>query len=182
VAHATPLEIPYLFSWDDVPGNDNERFVEFLKQKYSIDWVTTAKIEKIDDGKAIIVSSEKNSLSLRLNDEKTKVNLKIDDGRLDELSAKTENSKLNIYEIPYIVIDDFEDTSKWEVKTRPNTKLVINSTSEVARENRSLKLEYYGPTTQGSGAGIRLGKDNFSDWKDFRAISLWIYSYPHNIW
>jgi len=87
----------YLFSWDEIPGNDNWKLIEFLGQMYGIDWVKTAKIEKIDDGRTINISTEKNSLSLRLNDEKNKVNLKIDDGRIDELNARTENSKLNIY-------------------------------------------------------------------------------------
>ena len=95
-----PIETPYLFSWNKIPGNDNERFIEFLKQNFGIDWVKTAKIEKIDDDKTIKVSTEMNSLSLRLNDEKTKVNLQIDDGRTDEFIVKTENGKLNIYETP----------------------------------------------------------------------------------
>lgn len=86
-----------LFSWDKIPGDDNGRLIEFHTQKFGIDWVKTAKIEKIDDGRTISVSTEKNYLSLRLNDDKTKVNLRIDDGRIDELNAKMENSKLNIY-------------------------------------------------------------------------------------
>ncbi len=86
-----------MFSWDEIPGNDNGKLVEFIGQKYGIYWAKTAKIKKIDDGRTIIVSNEKNSLSLRLNDEKTKVNLKIDDGGTFELNARTENSKLNIY-------------------------------------------------------------------------------------
>ncbi len=66
----------------------------------------TAKIEKDDDGKTISLSYsfkrgfsfKKNFLFLKLNDEKTKLNLIIDDGRTFELNAKTENNKLNIYE------------------------------------------------------------------------------------
>jgi small nuclear ribonucleoprotein len=90
-------KIKEYFSWDEILGNDDGKLIEFLGQRYGIDWVKTVKIEKIDDGKTINVSTEKNSLSLRLNDEKSKVNLKIDDGRTDELNARTENSKLNIY-------------------------------------------------------------------------------------
>ncbi len=89
----------YLFSWDKIPGRDNVILIEFLKQNFGIDWIKTAKIEKIEDGRTIKVSTEKNSLLLRLNDEKTKVSLKIDDVRTDKFIAKTENSKLNIYEI-----------------------------------------------------------------------------------
>ncbi len=87
----------YLFSWDEIPGNDIGRLIDFLKQKYSIDWVKTAEIEKIDDSRTIRLSYKGNFLSLKLNDEKTKVNLKIDDGRTDEFIVMTEKGKLNIY-------------------------------------------------------------------------------------
>ncbi|MCZ7400711.1 MAG: hypothetical protein O8C61_00645 [Candidatus Methanoperedens sp.] len=88
----------YLFSWDEIPGNDDVRLIEFLNQNFGIDWVKTAKLEKIDNDKTIKVSTEKNYLSLRLNDEKTNVNLKIDDIRTDEFIVKVENGKLNIYQ------------------------------------------------------------------------------------
>ncbi len=87
-----------LFSWGEVPGSDSDKLIEYLKQKFSIDWVKTARIEKINDGKVIRVSTQKNNLSLRHNDEKTKIILEIDDGRIDEFIAKEENSNLNIYE------------------------------------------------------------------------------------
>lgn len=88
----------FLFSWDAIPEHDNGKLIEFLKRNYNIDWIDTAKIEKIDDGRTIRILNEKKSLSLKLNDEKTKVNLIIDDGRTDEFIAKTESSKLNIYD------------------------------------------------------------------------------------
>jgi hypothetical protein len=89
--------LKYLFSWNEIPGNDSIRLIAFLKQKFSIDWVKTAKIEKIDNGNTIKVSMEKKYLLLKLNNEKTKLNLEIDDGRNDELIAKIETDKLNIY-------------------------------------------------------------------------------------
>jgi hypothetical protein len=87
-----------IFSWDEVPGNDSGRLLKFLKQEFGISWVETAKIEKIHNDKEIRVSAGKNHLSLKLNDEKTKVKLKIDDGRTVEFIAKSEDGKLNIYE------------------------------------------------------------------------------------
>ncbi len=87
----------YLFSWDEIPGNDDQRIIKYLKDELKIEWAKTENIGKIDDGKTIIVSNKENSLSLKLNDEKTKVNLKIDDDRVDEFTVKTENGKLNIY-------------------------------------------------------------------------------------
>lgn len=84
----------YLFCWDD----DNERLIKFLGRKFGI---KNATIEKADD-KTVRVFFEKNSLSLRLNDEKTRVTLEMDDGRTSELTAKTENGKLNIYGRGYL--------------------------------------------------------------------------------
>lgn len=92
-------EGPYLFNWDKISGEDNAEFIDFLKNDLGVDWVKTAKIEKIDDAMTIRVSDKKNSLELRLNNEKTKVKLIIDDNRTDEFVAKNEeNGKLNIYE------------------------------------------------------------------------------------
>ena len=87
----------YLFGWDEVPGNDSKELIEFLRQKFGVNLVDTAKIEKIDDGKAIRISSPENNFSLVLNDEETKVKLRINEGKIEELIAKTENRKLNIY-------------------------------------------------------------------------------------
>ncbi len=87
----------YLFSWDEIPGTDDQRLIEFLKDELKIKWAKTENISKIDDDKTIIVSNKEKSISLKLNDEKTKVNLKIDDGSFDEFIVKTENGKLNIY-------------------------------------------------------------------------------------
>lgn len=87
----------YLFSWNDIPGNDNKRLIGFLKKRFDIEWTDNVKIEKIDDGKTIRLSFENNFLSLKLNDDETKVILKIADVRTDEFIAKTEKDKLNIY-------------------------------------------------------------------------------------
>jgi phage tail-like protein len=88
----------YLFRWDEIPGNDNEKLIEFLTQKFEIDWVKTAIIEKIDNDNTIKVSTEKNYLSLKINGEKTIVTLAIEDGGTDEFIANMENGKLNIYD------------------------------------------------------------------------------------
>jgi hypothetical protein len=86
----------FLFSWDNVPGKDNGKLLEYLEQKYGVDWVRTAKIEKTDNNE-IKIATEKNSLSLRLNNENTKVTLTINKVATDEFIVKKENSKLNIY-------------------------------------------------------------------------------------
>ncbi len=100
--------LPYIFSWDAIPGNDNERLINFLKQNFGIDWVKKAKIEKIDSGKTIKASTEIKSLLLKLNNEENQVYLKIDDDIIDEFYAKIENGKLNIYQYStsFVRIDD----------------------------------------------------------------------------
>ncbi len=41
---ATQFEPPlYWFSWDKIPGNDNEKLIEFLKQNFNIDGVANIK-------------------------------------------------------------------------------------------------------------------------------------------
>jgi hypothetical protein len=86
----------FLFSWGNVPGKDNGKLVEFLEQKYGVDWVRTAKIEKKDNSE-IKIFTEKNFLSLKLNTENTKVTLTINNIKTDEFIVKKENDKLNIY-------------------------------------------------------------------------------------
>ena len=87
----------YLFSWNDVPGNDNVKLKEYLKKIFGAGWVESAKIEKSDDKMTINLTSEFNCISLELNEEETKISLEINDVRTVELNARTENSKLNIY-------------------------------------------------------------------------------------
>lgn len=87
----------YLFSWEEIPRNDKERFIEFLMKKYGIEWVKAAEIKQNDDGKTIMVTNGKNSLSLTLNKEETRVNLEIDGVKPFKFIVMEENGKLNIY-------------------------------------------------------------------------------------
>lgn len=94
----------YLFDWNELLEN-KDNSLDFLKQKFNIGWIKTAKIERIGDN-AIKIFNEENSLLLELNDEKTKMNLKINNNRNIAFIVKTENNKLKIYsegkdEIPF---------------------------------------------------------------------------------
>jgi hypothetical protein len=86
-----------LFSWDDVPGNDSRRLLKFLKNNLKIKWVENAKIKKSDDGKAITITKENNSLIFKLNKEESKVILEIRGGETHEYILTEEKNKLNIY-------------------------------------------------------------------------------------
>ena len=153
------LDEKYLFSWDDVTGNDTDSFLEYLKKKFNIDWTKKAKIEKIDDIGTINVSTEKNSLSLILNNEKTKVNLKIDDGRTFELMVRTENCKLNIYDkidrqnFPSIkdlneeqekevltkMLKDYIEEDDKELSSKALIKKYINELKELCKDDTDTK-------------------------------------------
>lgn len=87
--------IKYLFSWDKILENDKDKLIEFLKQNYDIELVKR-KIIKIDD-ETIKVSFRNKILLLKLNNEKTKLSLKIDGVQKEEFIVKEKNGKLNIY-------------------------------------------------------------------------------------
>ncbi|PWB53736.1 MAG: hypothetical protein C3F06_05815 [Candidatus Methanoperedenaceae archaeon] len=135
----------YLFSWDEVPGYNSPRLIDFLKQNYHIDWVKVAKIEKIDNC-TIKVSFDKYSLSLILNDKKTEVNLKIEDDITDKFRAKQENGILNIYgrddlEIEfdsvniYNIINDTANLYRNEAKKK-NVHISIKLTNSYKQEGQ----------------------------------------------
>lgn len=88
----------FLFSWDDIPGSDEGRLKEFLKQKFYIDWINNAKIEKLYNDIIIKVSNKHNFVWLSLNSQKTEANLIIHDSRTDDFIIKRENGKLNLYQ------------------------------------------------------------------------------------
>jgi hypothetical protein len=90
-----------VFNWDDIPGNDNVKLKEFLKEKFRAYWVETANIEKIENGKTIIVkvSTEKHFALLILNDKKTEIELILDNIRTHKFNVKMEPEfgKLKVY-------------------------------------------------------------------------------------
>ena len=92
------VEIPknkYLFSWDNVPGNDRERLLRFLKDELDIGWAENAEISEYDDGKNIRIFKGKNSATIKLDEKKEEATLKIHDGETYYL--KWGGDKLTIY-------------------------------------------------------------------------------------
>lgn len=138
----------YLFSWKDVPGNDNERLIRFLLHKYNIEWVKTAKIEKTynnpdpfqwHEGQIIKLTNEKNFLSLRQDlktNSKPIIKLEIDDGRTDEFIMKNENGMDNVYDysIPAYIILEKEISLLTSHDKDYYTKLVMEFTRSQAED------------------------------------------------
>jgi len=95
---------PYSFSWDNIPGNDNEKLISWLMADYDISWTESAKICKSDDGKTIRIFKDKNSAEIMIDEKKEKATLKISDGRTCNIEIKKENDKLNLYLFPNIKV------------------------------------------------------------------------------
>ncbi len=95
----------FLFCWGKIPGADDNVLKTYLEQNFDITWVKTATIEKIDQDDTIKVTAAGGTLLLKLNPQKTKVLLEIDDGRTHELVARKDKNVLNIYEQNMIDLD-----------------------------------------------------------------------------
>lgn len=114
----------YLFCWTEITKKDSTKFAKFLRN-FGIN-SDTAKIEKINNGRTIQISSEKNHLSFSLNNERTKATLKIDDSRTYEFIVKMENGKLNVY--PKLKVNELID--RWILPiNKYNLKIWIHSTN-----------------------------------------------------
>jgi len=91
--------IKKVFSWEDVPGKDNERLLKHLWDDLKID-LENVVIQKSEDKKTITLTKCKNSPRFELNGGDGKVILKINDVDYEYLFEEEntkENTKLNIY-------------------------------------------------------------------------------------
>jgi hypothetical protein len=88
--------VNYMFSWDNVPGNESDNLSKYLKNDLGIDWVSNAQTIKTDDNNTIRVFASNNSLELKLADDKNTVLITPND---IQLKVKEEDGKLCIYRV-----------------------------------------------------------------------------------
>ena len=93
---ARTLKKIYSFSWDKVPGEDNERLLRSLKDVLNIGWAENAEIRKSDDNKTICIFKDENSAEITIDETKGKATLKISDDTTLSLNIKKKRGKLNI--------------------------------------------------------------------------------------
>ncbi len=127
-----------LFSWNKVQGKDDGRFKQFLKQKLSIDWENTPKIENIVDLRTINVTTSNNPISLKLKDENTNIYMEIDGDRTDDFIAKSENGEINIYNAP-----DVDSPNNYYLSIQED-KIFFKVKSKWIREKISKKIKCLG--------------------------------------
>jgi len=92
-----------LFSWENVPGNESQKLLSFLKNELGMDWVwkpdlknhqnETAIITKDEENKTIHVFTDENSIEITLYDESASMNSSKDGGYLWQV--KEENGTHN---------------------------------------------------------------------------------------
>jgi hypothetical protein len=86
-----------LFIWQHVPGDHNNKLLQFLKQVFGLDWSENVKIRKIEHGNAIKLSYNQYSLLIKLDDRKTSATLTINGGYLYEFVVeKSTSGKLRL--------------------------------------------------------------------------------------
>lgn len=88
--------LSYLFSWENVPGDESKNLSKYLQNDLEMNWVSNAKIIKTDDNNTIRVFTPDNSLELKLADDKNTVSITPNN---IQLKVKEEDSKLCIYKV-----------------------------------------------------------------------------------
>lgn len=129
------LEDFHSFNWEDIPGKDTFKLIDFLKDNFGFNNVITDK--KIEDYKTIIISTEKKSISLRLNNEETKAILIIDGVKTDEFPVNKKN----------VILKTFKNIDSEEVHCTNNTfELLYNILLKLKGNlERSTNEHYFTP-------------------------------------
>jgi hypothetical protein len=132
------LSNAYLFNWNNVPGNDSEGLIRYLRDDHDIGWAESAEICKFDDGKTIRIFKDENSVEITINEKEEKVTLKISDGRTHDLKVRKENGAIKIcsntiqsYQSRYIV----PPISGEFIKAYHNSDILKESILECASNN-----------------------------------------------
>jgi len=88
--------IRYLFTWDNVPGKDNDRLLNILKNDFDIN-VENAEVIKTDDDRTIRIITEGTSVEITLNENEEKALLKVGNSETCDLQVNKKSSQYNIY-------------------------------------------------------------------------------------
>ncbi len=90
-------EYVYLFGWENVPGNESNGLLNYLKNDLHIDWVENAQITRDDANKTIRVFTDENSIEIMRYDDRSILKI----GDIYDLLVREENGTHNVYEIKY---------------------------------------------------------------------------------
>jgi hypothetical protein len=91
------IEKQYVFTWENVPGNDEDRLARFLIRDYDQKWVRRAKFKKNDETDIIRIVYKDKLIKLSLNANREKCFFKIGDRDNIILTTKPKPDGLRIY-------------------------------------------------------------------------------------
>ena len=92
----------YLFSWENVPGNESQRLLSFLKNDIHIDWVENAQIIKTgEENKTIRVSGQEDSIEILLYNESAHLTIGERGYEAYDLLVREENGTHSVYDKKY---------------------------------------------------------------------------------
>jgi len=126
ISWAKRVDCKYLFNWDSVPGDDDDKLIRVLMDDFDINWAENATITKSSDGMIINISNGEHSAEIIMDEKKKNAILKISDGRVYDLEVRTENDELKIYDCRlerrpehvtgegYVMVD--EETSRGQMR------------------------------------------------------------------
>jgi phosphoribosylcarboxyaminoimidazole (NCAIR) mutase len=87
----------YMFSWENVQGNDEGRLIRFFVDELGINSAKNAEIYKSNDDEIINVGMDDYTAKIMMDNNKKKAKLEISEDRIYDLIVENENGKLNIY-------------------------------------------------------------------------------------
>ncbi|KCZ72624.1 thiol:disulfide interchange protein [Candidatus Methanoperedens nitroreducens] len=82
-----------LFIWDNVPGDDSDEIMMYLREDLDTRWVDNAKIIKTDEDRTIRIFTEEKSAEIMIDENKEKAKLKISDDKIYNLKVEQKNDK-----------------------------------------------------------------------------------------
>lgn len=89
-------EMP-LFSWDNVPGSEDNILKEFIVRNFGSYWIEVSQFVKSSDGRTISALDSSHSLSITLNSTSTIATLTIDNKDIYEFIVKEDNDMLSVH-------------------------------------------------------------------------------------
>lgn len=88
----------HLFIWDDVPGNDTEKLLSYLKDECGIEWAEKLCPDDISkDGETIRIEKDEHSVKISIDEVKEKATIELSDGRTYDTEVKKERGNRYIY-------------------------------------------------------------------------------------
>lgn len=87
----------YIFSWENVPGNQSQGLLDYLKKDLHLSWAENAAISKSDDQKNICISKDNQMAEIVMDETKGVAVLKASNARIYDLKVKEEAGQHKIY-------------------------------------------------------------------------------------